>query len=217
MKSLHFPMKQSMIALAAVFAFLAMPAHAEGPTTGQGSGQQGKGSKQGGGKGGPGGASKVTGSASGGGTGGKAGGTKISGKDLARLNSARVFLSTGITKTDAIYEDEAPLSKIYNYQQLLLANDRDLNTVAEVSAAAFNLARVSAIPVTTDTLTKLDSFLNTTYKSTYSFSGGGGAAVEATLEATALSILGRTVDIATPSSFLDAVNFLQKALKAEEE
>jgi hypothetical protein len=203
-----------LIATASVFAFLAGPlagsAFAEGSTSSQGSG---KGGPQGGGqKGGHGGTSAVTG----GGSGSKAGGTKISGKDLARLNSARVFLSTGITKTDAIYEDESPLSKIYNYQQLLLANDKNLDTTAEVSAAVFNLARVSAIPVTADTLTKLDALLGTTFYSTYNWSTGG-AAVEAALEATTLSVLGQTVDIAQPTSFIDAVNLLQKALKAEEE
>ena len=147
--------------------------------------------------------------------GGKSGGDRITGKDLARLNASRVFLSTGITKTDAIYEDEAPLSKIYNYQQLL-KNNPDLNNTALVSAAAFNLARVATVPVTADTLKKLDTILGTTFTSSYNWSTGG-AAVESALELTAMSVLGRTVDIATPTSFTDAVNLLQKALKTEEE
>jgi hypothetical protein len=142
-------------------------------------------------------------------------GGRISGKGLARLNAARVFMTTGITKTDAIYEDEAPLSKIYNYQQILLANP-DLNTTELVSAAAFNLARVATIPISEQTLTKLDTFLGTTFNSTYNWSTGG-AAVESALETTTLAVLGQTVDIAQPTSFIDAVNLLQKALKTEEE
>ena len=214
---------KTLIATASVFAFLAGPlvagsAFAEGPASGQGSGQQGKGSAGGGQKGGQGGASKAAESkVTGGGTGGKAGGTKISGKDLARLNSARVFLSTGITKTDAIYEAEAPLSKIYSYQQILLSNDKDLNTVAEVSAAAISLAQVATVPVTASTLTKLGSLLGTTFKNTFDWTANGGT-VKSALDSFASSKLGTPTDIGgTPTSFIEAVNLLEKALKTTEE
>jgi hypothetical protein len=219
-----FPLKR-LIAAVSVFAFLAGPmagtAFAEGAGSGQGAGgpQAGKGGPQGGGeKGGHGGASKTTeGKVTGSKGGGKAGSSKISGKDMARLNAARVFLSTGITKTDATGEAEAPLSKIYNYQQLLLSGDKDLNTVDEVAAAAINLAQVATIPVTTSTLSKLDSFLGTTFKNTFDWTANGGS-VKSALDAFATSKLGTATDIgATPTSFTEAVNLLEKALKSTEE